>query len=138
MVFDRPAPTPLPAASSSQWDDRRPPGGTAPKEPLFLPTSSQLTTGSGPLQDSGLGGEEMGQHEFVAPAEGIGSQGSHTAAYPRHSLIPEIATIARESPGYPDSDNRTDSLELIEDVEMAASQVYSPTSNKDFRPLFED
>ncbi|KAJ8514395.1 hypothetical protein ONZ45_g8071 [Pleurotus djamor] len=137
MAFDRPAPTPLPAASSSQWEDRRPPR-TAPKEPLFLPTSSQLTTGSGPLQDSGLGGEEMGQHEFVAPAEGIGSQGSHTAAYPRHSLIPEIATIARESPGYPDSDNRTDSLELIEDVEMAASQVYSPTSNKDFRPLFED
>ncbi|KAF4567626.1 hypothetical protein EYR40_006627 [Pleurotus pulmonarius] len=99
------------------------------RDPLFLPTSSQLSVAEeAAIRSSGLGIEDMDRATFEAMMDGDAEEIGPDLAKSQEATF----TLRTEQP---------DSFELVEDVEMAPSQsdsITSRASHKGFKPLFED
>ncbi|RDX50973.1 hypothetical protein OH76DRAFT_1379988 [Lentinus brumalis] len=121
-------------------------GRAAVKEPLFLPSSqlSQLPPSvEAAIIESGLGIENMSAEEFAAMLEGDADEVEfdEVRVKPEDSQEDELGEDDWQVDDRMDFApavlrGRTDSFELVDDVEMAPTQNNGGT--KAFRPLFED
>ncbi|RPD64143.1 hypothetical protein L226DRAFT_611743 [Lentinus tigrinus ALCF2SS1-7] len=121
-------------------------GRAAEKEPLFLPSSqlSQLPPAvEAAIIESGLGIEHMSAEEFAAMLEGDADEVEFGEACVKQEASQEDELWEDDWQADDRTDfapaelrGRTDSFELVDDVEMAPTQDDGGT--KAFRPLFED
>ncbi|KAK7057232.1 Rad9-domain-containing protein [Favolaschia claudopus] len=115
-------PPPIPNRPSSHPEEnsnlQMTPSSSRPKEPLFLPMSSQMSAvDEQVLRDTGLGLEDMNAEELHMMLDGEGEEVDFTG-----SQLPPPAVMETDDPA---------------DIEFAATQS-SDDHSKGFQPLFED
>ncbi|KAL0956314.1 hypothetical protein HGRIS_002467 [Hohenbuehelia grisea] len=110
------------------------------KEPLFLPSSSQLSVvDEEAIRQSGLGIEDMNAAELEAMLEGEGEEVAFDFASQRVAEPEPNRGMDANRDHWDMAVDRQDSFELVEDMDMAPTQSRNQQEPiKGFRPLFED